>query len=185
MSKEISPVSVNDFEAPLPTSPDALMRQLQGFGIPYTFYEHEAVFTVEQSNRVDAKIKGCHTRNLFIRDKKERMYLVTLRHDTMIDLNKLSVLLGAGRFSFGSPERLWTYLGVRPGSVTPFAIVNDKTHKVKLILEHGMMQWDIVNFHPLINTMTIGLTPNNLLEFMRRIDVEPQIIDLSAAQPDS
>lgn len=168
----------------MPTSPQDLMDRLASINVPFVLHEHEAVFTVEESNRIDAQIPGTHTRNLFLKDKKDRMFLVTLRHDTLVDLNKLRVLLGAGRFSFGSPERLWTYLGVRPGSVTPFSIINDKDHKVTLVLEEGMMQQEIVNFHPLLNTMTVGLSPNKFLEFLRAIEVVPVIIDLSAISPD-
>lgn len=183
MRPDLSPSEVN-FSTDLPTSPAALMERLAALDIPFTLYEHKAVFTVEESQEIDGLIPGCHTRNLFIRDKKGTMFLVTLRHDTRVDLNKLSTLLGCGRVSFGSPDRLWTYLGVRPGSVTPFAIVNDVGRDVTLVLEEGMMQEDIVNYHPLVNTMTIGLTPDKLLEFFSKINVVPRIIDLSAAAPD-
>lgn len=168
----------------MPTSPEALMERLTALGIPFTLYEHAAVFTVEESKKIDGLIPGCHTRNMFLKDKKGGMALVTLRHDTKVDLNKLAALIGLGRVSFGSPERLWDHLGVRPGSVTPFAIVNDVGHEVTLVLEEGMMREEIVNYHPLINTMTIGLTPDKLLEFLTKINVVPRIIDLSSAAPD-
>jgi Ala-tRNA(Pro) deacylase len=184
MTQAISPISPDLLQENMPTSPEALMGQLKALGIAFTLYEHEAVFTVEQANRIDDLIPGTHTRNLFLKDKKGAMFLVTLRHDTKVDLNKLNVLLGAGRFSFGSPERLWQYLGVRPGSVTPFSIINDKAHEVVTVLEKGMMEQDIVNYHPLLNTMTIGLSPEGLLNFLKSVGVEPRIIDLSAAAPD-
>lgn len=169
----------------LPTSPESLIASLTALGIPHRVYEHAAVFTVAESQHVDAQIAGCHTRNMFLKDKKGAMFLVTLRHDTMIDLKKLSDVLGAGRFSFGSPERLWENLGVRPGSVTPFAIVNDTRKAVTLVLEAGMMDEEIVNYHPLVNTMTVGLTPQHLLDYMRSIGVTPRIVDLSPACPDA
>jgi Ala-tRNA(Pro) deacylase len=112
------------------------------------------------------------------------MFLVTLRQETLVDLKKLSFLLGAGRFSFGSPERLWTHLGVLPGSVTPFAILNDHGAYVTLVLEAGMMAQEKVNFHPLINTMTIGLAPAELMTFLEKCGKTPHIIDLTAAMPD-
>ena len=168
----------------LPTSPESLIESLTALGIPHAVHEHAAVFTVAESKHIDAGIPGCHTRNMFLKDKKGAMFLVTLRHDTMVDLKKLSDILGSGRFSFGSPERLWENLGVRPGSVTPFAIVNDKAHQVTLVLEEGMMNEEIVNYHPLINTMTVGLTPEHLLQYMQSIGVTPRIVDLSAAQPE-
>lgn len=184
MTQAISPVSGDLPQENMPTSPQALMDHLTSLGIAFTLYEHEAVFTVEQANKIDAMIPGTHTRNLFLKDKKGAMFLVTLRHDTRVDLNKLNVLLGAGRFSFGSPERLWQYLGVRPGSVTPFSIINDKNHDVVTVLEKGMMEQEIVNYHPLLNTMTVSLTPAGLMEFLKSIQVEPRILDLSSACPD-
>lgn len=176
--------SVNLSSEDMPTSPEALIKALTEYEIGMSVHHHPAVFTVEESQKIDAQIPGVHTRNLFLKDKKGAMFLVTLRHDTRVDLNKLNTLLGAGRFSFGSPERLWTYLGVRPGSVTPFAIINDKNHDVTLVLEEGMMQQKLVNYHPLINTMTLGITPDGLLKFLEKISVIPRIVDLSAAAPD-
>jgi Ala-tRNA(Pro) deacylase len=158
------------------------MRDLQ---VSYQLYTHDPVFTVEESHKIDAAIPGTHTRNLFLRDKKETMFLVTLRHDTPIDLKKLSDLLGTGRFSFGSPERLWTYLGVKPGSVTPLSILNDTDKKVQLILEKGMMEADLVNFHPLDNSMTIGMAPSELMTILEKQGIKPQIMDLTAAAPDA
>ncbi|HAJ90550.1 MAG TPA: prolyl-tRNA synthetase associated domain-containing protein [Rhodospirillaceae bacterium] len=161
-----------------------LLDFLTNLQISYRLYTHEPVFTVEEAHKVDKEILGTHTRNMFLRDKKERMFLVTLRHDTPIDLKKLSDLLGVGRFSFGSPERLWTYLGVKPGSVTPLSILNDTGKKVSLVLEKAMMEADLVNFHPLDNSMTIGMTPSELMTILEKQGITPQIIDLSPATPD-
>lgn len=181
----ISTVSVNFSPDDLPTSPEALIGRLKTLGLPHTVHTHPAVFTVAESQKIDAEIPGAHTRNMFLKDKKGALFLVTLRHDTMIDLKKLSDVLGAGRFSFGSPERLWDNLGVRPGSVTPFAIINDTAHAVTLVLEEGMMAEDVVNFHPLVNTMTVGLHPNDFLKFLAAIKVTPRIVDLRGAAPES
>jgi Ala-tRNA(Pro) deacylase len=174
-----APCSIED----LPTSPDTLLRRLETLGIPYKVYNHKAVFTVAENKASDLGIPGAHTRNLFLRDQKGKMVLVTLRHDTPVDLKKLAPLLGMGRLSFGSPERLWTYLGVRPGSVTPFAMINDTGHAVTLVLEAGLMDQDILTCHPLINTMTVGLTPQGLIDFMADIGVTSRIVDLSTAAP--
>ena len=162
-----------------------LLDYLTNLHISYQLYHHEAVFTVEEAHKIDREIPGTHTRNMFLRDKKERMFLVTLRHDTLIDLKKLSDLLGCGRFSFGSPERLWTYLGVKPGSVTPLSILNDTNHEVQLILEKGMMEADLVNFHPLDNSMTVGMHPSELMTILEKQGITPQIIDLSPAAPEA
>jgi Ala-tRNA(Pro) deacylase len=167
----------------LPTTPYDLMNKLHKGGIKFTFYSHEPVFTVAESARVDSLIMGTHTRNLFLKDKKDRMFLVTLRHDTLIDLKKLEKVIGSGRLSFASPERLWTYLGVRAGSVTPFAIINDHDHAVTPIWEKGMMDQEIINFHPLLNEMTIGLTPADLLKFANMIERDIKILDLDDARP--
>lgn len=183
MAATLSPAPVNHSETDLPTPPEALLARLETLGLPHRVHHHPAVFTVAESQAIDAQIPGAHTRNMFLKDKKGAMFLVTLRHDTPIDLKKLSDVLGAGRFSFGSPERLWDNLGVRPGSVTPFAIINDKTHAITLILEQGMMDEEIVNFHPLVNTMTVGLAPRDVLTFLTAIGVTPRIVDLSAAAP--
>lgn len=167
-----------------PVSPEGLFQVFQDLGLNYSLHHHVAVFTVEESQRIEMDIPGCHTRNLFLKDKKDRMVLVTLSHDTKIDLNRLSTLLSFGRFSFGSSERLEKYLGVRPGSVTPLSIINDRTHDVTLVLEQKMMASDIVNVHPLVNTMTVGMTPQTLLDFLAGINVTPRICDLSPAAPD-
>ncbi len=165
-------------------NPEKLLGALTEMSVPHKVYEHAAVFTVAEANEVSDKFPGTHTRNLFLRDKKERMFLVTLRHETPIDLKKLSDFLGVSRLSFGSPERLWTYLGVTPGSVTPFAILNDAEKKVKLVLEQGMMQTDIINVHPLINTMTVGISAQGMMQVFENFGVEPLVVDLGSVAPD-
>ena len=169
------------FAENVPALPGELLDRLKELGIGFSLYHHRAVFSVGESDDVDADIPGAHTRNLFLRDKKENIFLVTLLAHTKIDLAKLASLIGAGRLSFGSPERLMKYLGVTPGSVTPFSIMNDVEGKVTLILDAEMMKKEIVNYHPLINTMTVGLAPNDLLKFLETTGHQPQIIDLSLA----
>lgn len=168
----------------LPTTPDSLMGQLEGMGIDYTLYHHEAVYTVEESEKVDAKIEGTHCRNLFLRDKKKKNYLVVLQNATDVDMKKLPEVIGSDRLSFGSSDRLWEYLGVRPGSVCPFAIINDTDQQVKIFLDKSMMETDIVNYHPLLNIMTIGLKPADLIKFIESTGHEAHIVDLSSAKPD-
>lgn len=167
----------------LPTTPYELMKFLKESDINFTFHEHEPVFTVEESHKIDASISGTHTRNLFLKDKKDRMFLITLRHDTALDLKKLEPIIGASRLSFGSQDRLWTYLGVRAGSVTPFAIINDTENQVQPIWEKGMMEQSLINFHPLLNSMTIGVTPSGLKQFARLLNKTPLILDLDGARP--
>ena len=165
-------------------TPETLLAYLNETGITHQIHHHPAVFTVAESKFVDADIPGSHTRNHFLKDKKDNMFLVTLLHDTPVDLKKLSDYLNAGRFSFGSPERLWSYLGVTPGSVTPLSILNDVESRVTLILEEGMMAEDVINVHPLINTMTVGIPPSSLMKLLKDFGVMPRILDLSPVAPD-
>jgi Ala-tRNA(Pro) deacylase len=167
-----------------PYYPQNTLNLMDNLKISYQLYTHIPVFTVEEADKVSGDIAGAHIKNLFLRDKREQMFLVTLRSTTKLDLKKLSDLLGSGRFSFGSPERLWTYLGVKPGSVTPLAILNDTGKKVTLILEKGMMEEEIINIHPLDNGMTVGMHPKELMKILENKGISPQITDLNSAKPD-
>lgn len=172
----------------IPLRPEDLLARLDNLQISYRLHHHEPVFTVAEGLAMERDMPGIHCRNLFLRDKKKAMFLVSAANETKIDLKKLERLIGSDRLSFGSPERLWTHLGVRPGSVCPYAIANDGPGDgagvVSMILDAHMMQGDIVNFHPLINTMTIGVAPDDLVKFIRTTGHEPRIIDLSPAAPD-
>lgn len=170
--------------APLPTTPDELMAALTRLGIEFSLHHHRAVFTVAEAETVEHDIPGTRCRNLFLRDKKKNNFLVVLRNETEVDLKKLQPLIGADKLSFGSAERLWEYLGVRPGSVCPYAIINDKTQQVKIILDQSMMRTARVNYHPLLNTMTIGTAPADLIKFIESTGHAPYIVDLAAAAPD-
>lgn len=173
-----------DSEHDLPTSPDALLSYLDDLNITYKVYEHEAVFTVDESDKVNAGIPGMHCRNLFLRDKKKNMFLIVAQNETAVDLKKLSGLIESGRLSFGSAQRLWENLGVKPGSVCPFAIMNDTDKNVRIILDHTMMDAAMVNYHPMQNTMTISLKPHDLVKFIKDTGHEAEITDLSPAAPD-
>ena len=167
----------------MPTSPQQFLSKLDAMGIPYELHEHEAVFTVAESQKVDKKINACHTRNMYLRTKKKENYLVTLCHDTPIDLKKLEDVIDAKRLSFGSEDRLMQYLGVFPGSVTPFSAVNAKPGDIEIILEEKMMQAKKVAYHPLINTMTVVIEPHDLIRFLKSSGHNPRITDLSGAAP--
>jgi Ala-tRNA(Pro) deacylase len=164
-------------------SPEAFLELLRVEAVPHHLHHHKAVFSVGEADEVDAAISGLHTRNLFLKDKKGKMFLVTLDAHMKMDMSKLAPLIGAGRLSFASAERLWQYLGVTPGSVTPFAILNDTQRAVTLILEENMMKAERVNFHPLINTMTVGLSPGALVGLLKAQGITPSIVDLRPAQP--
>ena len=160
------------------------MARLTELGIEFDLHHHKAVFTVAEAEAVERDISGTKCRNLFLRDKKKNNFLVVLENSMAVDIKKLQPLIGADKLSFGSAERLFEYLGVRPGSVCPYAIINDKNNDVKIILEKSMLEGSRVNYHPLVNTMTIGTTPADLVRFIESTGHTPHIIDLSAAAPD-
>jgi Ala-tRNA(Pro) deacylase len=177
----------NNFEdsAELPTSPETLMVRLKELDIDYKLHTHEAVYTVAESQAIDHDIPGTACRNMYLRDKKKNNFLLVLQNATDVDIKKLGPMIGAqGRLSFGSADRLWQHLGVRPGSVCPFAVINDTANEVAIYLDKSMMETDIVNYHPLLNTMTVSLTPDDLVKFIESTGHEAHIIDLSDAQPD-
>lgn len=173
-----------DENAPLPTTPEQLLERLEALGISYEIYHHAPIFTVEEGAPLKEQIPGLHCRNLFLRDKKKTMFLVVAANETTIDLKKLQNLIGSARLSFGSAARLWEHLGIRPGSVCPFTVINDRDHQIGVILDARMMRADLVNYHPMDNAMTIGLSPAGLLKFLEFTGHAPQILDLTAAAPD-
>lgn len=177
-------VEKNEELEPLPTQPADLLVHLDGLGLSYKVYDHDPIFTVEEGLHLKAEIPGVHCRNLFLRDKKKRMYLVVAANETQLDMKKLAPVIDSGRLSFGSADRLWEYLGIRQGSVNPFCVVNDTDNAVKIILDAAMMEADLVNYHPMDNAQTIGLTPADLLIFMEDSGNEFAIVDLTAAAPD-
>jgi Ala-tRNA(Pro) deacylase len=159
-------------------SPQQLFDRLAELGIAHGTVEHEPVFTVEQAKAHRGVLPGHHIKNLFLRNKKEEMWLVVALEDRAIDLKQLGERLGAGRLSFGSPERLRTYLGVEPGSVTPFAVINDTQHKVSLVLDSALREGGPVNAHPLANTMTCPIELPGLLRFFEATGHAPLWLEL-------
>lgn len=151
--------------------------------IPHRVYDHEPIMTVADGTYLYDVMPGMHTRNMFLKDKSGALVLVTLPDRLQIDLKKLAVLLGLKRFSFASADLLYEILGVRPGSVTPLAILNDHAHAVKLVLDQTMMAAEIINVHPMINDQTIGFAPQDFLRLLEKFDIEPHIIDLRHASP--
>lgn len=167
-----------------PTTPDQLFEIIGKLNIAYQRHDHPPVFSVQDGIEIEKNIAGLHCRNLFLRDKKEKTFLVVAGNYTAVDLKKLEKLLDCGRLSFGSPERLWRVLGVRPGSVCPYAVVNDREKIVTVILDKYMMEQPLINHHPLINTMTIGVHPSGLMTFIESCGHKPHVLDLSLVAPD-
>lgn len=158
------------------TTPDQLFAYLDSLGIAHPTVTHPPLFTVEQSQALRGKIPGGHTKNLFLRDKKQAVYLVTALEDAVIDLKGLHRVLGAtGRFSFGSTELLKELLGVAPGSVTPFGVINDREARVTVVLDAALMEHAIINAHPLTNTMSTSVARADLVKFLEATGHPPRI----------
>ncbi|WP_020590372.1 prolyl-tRNA synthetase associated domain-containing protein [Kiloniella laminariae] len=161
-----------------PLTPPQLLQKLQDLGIQTETKTHAPVFTVEESKALRGDLPGAHTKNLFLRNKKGQMWLLVCLEDRKIDIKTLGTALGAGKLSFGSSDRLMEFLGVEPGSVSAFAAVNDRNIAVKVILDKQMMQQSPINCHPLINSMTTALSPENLVLFLESIDHSPELLDM-------
>jgi Ala-tRNA(Pro) deacylase len=164
-----------------PAAPEDLFARLDALGIAHATTRHRPVFTVAESAELKAQMPGGHTKNLFLKDKKGALFLLCAIADTVIDLNAVSRLIGAGRFSFGNAELLMRHLGVEPGSVTLFALINDPERTVTLILDEALFARDPVNFHPLRNDATTAVSPADMLKFVRALDREPIRLAFDAA----
>ena len=162
----------------MPATPEDLFLRLHELGIHTQTHEHPPLFTVEDSKQLRGALPGGHHKNLFLRDKKKRSYLVVLPEDKDVDLKLLPERIGSGRLSFGSSDRLQQILGVLPGSVTPFALINDPTCAVSVTIDASVMEQSPLNFHPLVNTMTTAIAPEDLLRFIADCGHEPRIAPL-------
>lgn len=163
----------------MPATPEDLAAYLAGLGIEAKTVSHPPLFTVEESRALRGEIAGAHTKNLFLKDKKDALFLVVALEDAPIDLKHLHGRIGAsGRLSFGRPELLAETLGVVPGAVTPFGLVNDRPPRVNVVLDAALMAHDLVNCHPLVNTATTTLKSADLLTFIRATGHEPVILPI-------
>jgi Ala-tRNA(Pro) deacylase len=161
-------------------NPDDLFAYLERLGIAHHSVSHPPLFTVEQSQALRGQIPGGHTKNLFLRDKKGVLYLVSALEDAVIALKSLHRILGAsGRFSFGSAELMRETLGIEPGAVTPFAAINDPDRRVTVVLDATLMQQPTVNFHPLTNTMTTSIARADLVRFLEEVGHPPRIVAIT------
>ena len=160
-----------------PAAPEDLFGRLDALGIETSTVEHPPVFTVEEAKALRGEIAGCHTKNLFLRNKKGKMWLLVCMEDRTIDLKELAGRLDAGRLSFGSADRLAQYLGVIPGAVTPFAILNDKTNSVRVVVDNAILGRAPLNFHPLDNAQTTTIDADDLLKFLDAEGHHAQVLD--------
>jgi Ala-tRNA(Pro) deacylase len=159
----------------MPASPDDLFAFLDRLGVAHTTVTHPPLFTVEQSRALRGTIPGGHTKNLFLKDKKDAVFLVVAPEEGSVELKTLHHKLGAGRFSFGSAELMLELLGVAPGAVTAFGVINDKSARVNVVLDAGLMENEILNCHPLVNTMTTSIPRAGLLRFFAATGHKPRI----------
>ena len=155
-----------------------LLNRLDALGIVTTTVDHPAIFTVEESKRLRGDLLGAHTKNLFLKDKKGRLWLVVAQEDRDVDLKALRKEIGAAQLSFGKPDLLSRVLGLEPGSVTPFGVINDTDGQVTVILDKGLLAFDVLNYHPLTHTATTQISPEGLQTFLRDTRHKPTIIAL-------
>ena len=168
----------------MPTTPDELFATLDRLGIAHPTVSHPPLFTVEQSQSLRGSIPGGHTKNLFLKDKKDALFLVTALEDATIELKLLHRRLGAaGRFSFGSSNLMMETLGVIPGAVTPFGAINDTSGRVAVVLDAALMEHAIINAHPLVNTMTTSIGRDDLLKFLKAAGHPPRIVAVTGPRP--
>jgi Ala-tRNA(Pro) deacylase len=160
----------------MPATPDDLFAFLDRLGIAHPTIAHPPVFTVEEAKRLRGAISGGHTKNLFLKDKRGAVFLVVALEHAAIDLKTLHRRLGSARFSFAPAGLLRELMGVEPGAVTPFGVINDTGARVTVVLDAEMMEHATLNYHPLVNTMTTSIGRDDLVTFLRATGHEPRIM---------
>jgi len=161
----------------MPATPAELFAFLTRLGIAHHTVTHPPLFTVEQSRALRGLIPGGHTKNLFLKDKKDALFMVVALEDAGVELKGLHRTVGAsGRFSFGSADLLRAVLGVEPGAVTPFAVMNDTDRRVTVVLDAAMMTHATLNYHPLDNTMTTSIGRDDLVRFLHATGHAPHVV---------
>ncbi len=164
----------------MPKTRADLFAFLESLGIETTTIEHPPLFTVADSQALRGEIAGGHTKNLFLKDKKDSYFLLTVEEDAVVDLKQIHHQIGAAsRVSFGKPEALMELLGVIPGAVSLFGLINDSEQRVRFFIDEALMAHDVVNAHPLTNDATTSIGSTDLLRFVRATGHEPTILKLS------
>lgn len=161
-----------------------LFAYLDELGIAHSTLDHAPVFTVDEGQEIKASLPGGHTKNLFLKDRKGRFVLVSALGDTPIRVNRLHKLIGCQRLSFAREDDLLAVLGVRPGSVTAFALMNDTDGQVTFVADAALLATDPVNFHPLKNDATTAISRDDLLGFAKATGHDPLIVDFAALTAD-
>lgn len=161
---------------------DDLIAFLDALGVEHRTLDHPAVFTVGEGEDIKAQIPGAHTKNLFLKDAKGQLWLISAEGHAAIDLKRLHTVIGAARLSFGSPELMYETLGVTPGSVTAFGLINDSDRRVRFVLDRTLADADRVNFHPLTNTATTTVSRDGLRAFLAALGIAPLVVDFAAME---
>ena len=166
-----------------PTEPafdrDRLLNWMAANGVAQTTHDHPAVFRVEEGLELKAALPGAHTKNLFLKDAKDQLWLISAEGHTQIDLKRLPPVIGSGRLSFGNAALMEETLGVTPGSVTALGLINDPEQRVTFVLDKALWDAAVVNFHPLINTATTALAQADFRRFLTLIGREPVVVDFA------
>ena len=157
-----------------------LFAFLDAHSVAHSTLDHPPVFRVEEGLEIKATLPGGHTKNLFLKDAKGQLWLISALGETTIDLKRLHTVIGSGRLSFGSPDLMLETLGVTPGSVTAFGLINDTDHRVRFVLDAGLTKSDPVNFHPLANNATTAISQDGLRRFLAALGFTPMIVDFPA-----
>ena len=165
----------------MPKTEAELFAFLAELGINVSTMRHPPLFTVADSQAMRGEIAGGHTKNLFLKDKKDNFFLVTVGEEAVVDLKQIHHLIGAsGKVSFGKPEMLMELLGVTPGAVTVFGVINDTAQRVKLILDEELMTHSLINAHPMTNEATTSIGAHDLLKFVKATGHDAAILKVSA-----
>ncbi len=164
-----------------PKTREALLKYLQDLGIEVTTRDHAPVFTVAEAAALAHDIPGGHTKNLFVKDKKDQFFLLTVEENAVVDLKTVHTVIGAAsKVSFGKPEKLMEYLGVIPGSVTALGAINDTGNNVTFILDEDLMKFDVINCHPLSNDATTSIRRDDLVRFLEATGHKPLVLKVTA-----
>ena len=168
-----------DEKASMPATRDELMARLDALEIATKTVDHAPVFTVEEARALRGEIAGGHCKNLFLKDDKGAIYLIVCLEDARVDLKSAPARIGSRRLTFGKPDLLMQILGVEPGSVTPFGLINDTMQRTRVILDQAMMEHAILNFHPLRNDATTSIAAADLVRFIRSCGHDPRVVAVS------
>jgi len=166
---------------PLPAPEEresAVYARLSALGIAWTTHVHAPVFTVDEAQHLRGSLPGLHTKNLFLEDRKGRFWLVVAREDLAVDLNALARRIGVPRFSFGKTDDMITLLGITPGAVNPFAVMNDAERRVSVVLEEKLARGGTVNFHPMRNDRTVAIAARDLIRFLEACGHAPMVVEM-------